>query len=78
MSKRARVVIAFLVIEILLAGIWFYLTGLRVHEGANGPNDGSTQAAVEGIGSIMGMAMGGFFGLFVLLYFVAAKNDRQA
>ena len=78
MSKKTRVVIAFIVVELLLAGLWYFLIALRADQGADGPNDGSTQAAVESISSTMGMAMGGLLGIFFILYLIAAKNDRQA
>ena len=75
MSKKMRVVISFIVVELLLACLWFFLSRARAEQG-----DDSVSTAAEAartIGSTMGMAMGALAGVFLILFFIAAKNDRQ-
>ncbi|UVK52202.1 hypothetical protein DBIPINDM_005551 [Mesorhizobium sp. AR02] len=72
MSYKARVSIVVVVVEAALAGIWWYLARYGI---ANpGRVTGDFQAVV---GQTMGMAMGGFLGLSVILFFVAVRNDRK-
>jgi hypothetical protein len=73
MTKKLRVFIAVATIELMLGGLWFYLSLLRWEQGGQGAPD-----AQATIGSTMGMAMGAFLGLGCLMMFVAAKNDRAA
>ena len=73
MSKKARTVLAVVVIELLLAGLWFYLASL----GASQP-DRVTPDFQRTLGSTIGMAMGGFLGLGFILFLLAAKRDRQS
>ena len=72
MTHKTRAILAIVVVELLLAGIWFYVAGT----GAAQP-DRVTPDFQSALGSTMGMAMGAFLGLGVLLYFIAAKRDRQ-
>ena len=72
MTYRKRTVLAVIVAEILLAGIWLYLADM----GWSQP-DRVTPDFQSTLGSTMGMAMGAFLGFGVLLYFIAAKRDRQ-
>ena len=72
MTYRARTILAIVVVELLLGGIWFYLAGM----GASQPD--RVTADFQGtLGSTMGMAMGALLGFGVLLFLVAAKRDRQ-
>jgi hypothetical protein len=73
MSKKARTVLAVVVIELLLAGLWFYLASL----GASEP-DRVTPDFQRTLGSTIGMAMGAFLGLGFVLFLLAAKRDRQS
>ena len=72
MSKKRRVVIGVAAMELLLAGIWVYLatTGM-IHPSRTSPDFQAT------VGSTMGAAMGALLGFGVLMFFVAAKNDRS-
>ena len=70
MSRKARTLYAIIFVEILLAGIWYYLTMQSV---AGGGNSGAPRV----IGQMMGMAMGGFFGFGVLLFLLAVKADND-
>jgi len=69
MTRKARVILAIVVVELLLAGLWYYLTILAVTRG-------NTPDAAKIIGQTMGMAMGGLLGLGVIMFIVAAKADR--
>lgn len=73
MSKKVRVVLAAVIIEAMLAGIWWYLA----RYGLSNP-DRVAANFQEVVGQTMGMAMGGLLGLCVILFFVAARNDRKA
>lgn len=73
MSRKARVLIAFVIIEAFLAGIWWYLARYGM---ANPDRVTSDFQAV--VGQTMGMAMGGLLGIGVVLFLVAARNDRKA
>lgn len=72
MSRKTRLVIALGVVELVLGGIWFWLSGY----GAANPDKvtGDFQAT---IGQVMGGAMGAVLGFGVLLYFIAARNDAK-
>ena len=73
MSKKARLVIVLVVIEAALAGLWWYLA----RYGMANP-DRVTADFQQVVGQTMGMVMGGVLGLGVILFFVAARNDRKA
>lgn len=69
MSRRKRVLLAIVLVELVLAGIWFMLTMVAA--------DSSIQPNAERtIGETMGMAMGGLLGLGFILYLMAAKADN--
>jgi len=72
MSKRKRTVIAIVVIELLLAGGWFWLHGVA----ATSSNASADSTRV--IGEVFGGAMGLILGLSPVLYLVARRNDRRA
>jgi hypothetical protein len=60
--------LALVLVEILLAGLWFYLAGAP---GA-GPDTGRV------VGQTMGAAMGIVLGLSPVLLLLARSNDRKA
>ena len=72
MSKKMRLVLALVILEAALAGLWWYLARF----GAANP-DRVTADFQQTLGQTMGMAMGGLLGLGLLLFFVAARNDRK-
>ncbi|ESY76009.1 hypothetical protein NKJ90_19930 [Mesorhizobium sp. M0051] len=73
MSKKARLILAMVIIEAFLAGICWYLA----RYGMANP-DRVTPDFQAVVGQTMGMAMGGLLGIGVILFFVAARNDRKA
>ena len=74
MGYKARVLMMVVVIEAALAGIWWYLA----RYGMANPGRVTTDfQAVVVVGQTMGTAMGGFLGLSVILFFVAARNDKK-
>jgi hypothetical protein len=73
MSKKARLILVMVIIEAALAGIWWYLASYGM---ANPDRVTSDFQAV--LGQTMGMAMGGLLGIGIILFFVAARNDRNA
>ncbi|MER9939860.1 MULTISPECIES: hypothetical protein [unclassified Mesorhizobium] len=73
MSKKARLVLAMVIIEAGLAGIWWYLARFGM---ANPDRVTADFQAV--VGQTMGMAMGGLLGIGFILFLVAARNDRNA
>ena len=73
MSKKTRLVLTMVIIEAALAGIWWYLARYGM---ANPDRVTSDFQAV--VGQTMGMAMGGLLGIGLILFLVAARNDRKA
>jgi len=71
MKYKTRTLIAIVLVELLLAGVWFYLANL----GASNP-DRVAPEFQQTVGSTMGTAMGAFLGLGFILYLMAAKRDR--
>lgn len=76
MSKKMRVIVAFIIIELVLVGIWLFLSTARAKQGDNGT--ATAADAIKMIGETMGTAMGVVAAFFGLLLFLAAKNDRKA
>ena len=73
MSKKVRLILAMVIIEGALAGIWWYLARYGM------ANPDRVTADFQGVvGQTMGMAMGGLLGLGLILFVVAARNDRKA
>ncbi|RUW58755.1 hypothetical protein [Mesorhizobium sp. M7A.F.Ca.US.008.03.1.1] len=72
MSKKARLILAMVIIEAFLAGIWWYLARYGM---ANPDRVTADFQAV--VGRTMGMAMGGLLGIGFILFLVAARNDRK-
>jgi hypothetical protein len=73
MSKKARLMLAMVIIEAFLAGIWWYLA----RYGMANPDRVTADFQVV-VGQTMGMAMGGLLGIGFILFLVAARNDRKA
>ena len=73
MSKKARLILAMVIVEAFLAGIWWYLARFGM---ANPDRVTADFQAV--VGQTMGMAMGGLLGIGFILFLVAARNDRNA
>ena len=73
MSKKMRTVLAVVLVEVILAGIWVYLAQLG-HAHPERMAAGYQQT----VGSTMGTAMGAFLGLGLILFLMAAKRDRQS
>jgi hypothetical protein len=72
MSRITRTLLAILLVELLLAGIWLYLANMgQAQPGSVTPDFPRT------LGSTMGMAMGAFLAFGLLLFFLAAKRDRE-
>ena len=72
MSRKARTLIAIVLVELILAGIWFYLA----RAGAAHP-ERVTPDFQRTLGSTMGAAMGAFLGFGLLLFLMAARRDRS-
>ena len=72
MSKKMRTVLAVVLVEVILAGIWFYLAQLGLAH-----PERVAAGYQQTLGSTMGAAMGAFLGLGLLLFLIAAKRDRQ-
>jgi hypothetical protein len=72
MTYKTRTLMAITLVELLLAGIWYYLAAL----GEASP-DRAAPEYQQTVGSMMGLAMGAFLGLGLLLFFIAAKRDRN-
>ncbi|RWD61167.1 MAG: hypothetical protein EOS36_18585 [Mesorhizobium sp.] len=73
MSKKVRLILVLAIFEVALAGLWWYLA----RYGIQNP-DRVAANFQEVVGQTMGMAMGALLGLGVMLFFVAARNDRKA
>jgi len=72
MSRAKRTLLLLAVIEIILAGLWFYLARMAAHS----PN--AHPEAAHTIGATMGAVMGVVLGLSPFLYLLARSNDRKA
>ena len=82
MSRKKRVVITFVVVELALAALWYWMYLKRATQdshpgGITFGDDAATGAALAVIGSTMTTAIFGVAGFFVILFFLAAKNDRE-
>jgi hypothetical protein len=73
MSRKTRVLIAVVVVEAGLAGLWWYLARF----GLTHP-DRVAPGFQRVLGQTLGAAIGGFLGLSLLLFLMAARNDRKA
>jgi hypothetical protein len=68
MTRTKRTILALVLLELLLAGLWYYL--------ASAPGGNPESGRV--IGQTMGTVMGAVLGLSPLLYLLARSNDRKA
>ena len=71
MTKRKRTIIAVVLIELMLAALWYYLHQMAVTSPSAQPG-----AAVT-IGRTMGAVMGVILALSPFLYLMARANDRR-
>jgi hypothetical protein len=71
MTKTRRTILAILLVEAILAGIWLYLANMGMEQ-----PDSVTPDFQRTLGSTMGAAMGAFLGFGILLLFIARKKDR--
>lgn len=72
MTRAKRTILALILLELILAGLWYYLTRMAV----NAP--GASPDSARAIGETMGTVMGVVLGLSPLLYLLARSNDRKA
>ena len=72
MARRGREIFVVVVVELLLALVWFYLSQIGGTQPDRVPDDFQS-----GLGSTMGMVMGAVLGLGLLMYLLAARNDRS-
>ncbi len=68
MTRTKRTLLALILLELFLAGLWYYLAG--------SPGAGPDTPRV--LGQTMGTAMGAVLGISPLLYLLARSNDRKA
>lgn len=83
MSRVKRTLITFVVVELLLAALWYWMYLKRAtqdsHPGSiTFGDDAATGEALAVIGSTMTTAMFGVAGFFVILFFLARKTDRES
>ncbi len=72
MTRTKRTILALILLELLLAGLWFYLANMAATSPGASPDSGRV------IGQTMGAAMGVVLGLSPVLYLLARSNDRKA
>lgn len=71
MTYKSRTMLAIALVELLLAGIWFYLASLS----ATNP-DRVEPGFQENLGSTISGAMGVFLGVGLILFLMVAKRDK--
>jgi hypothetical protein len=71
MSKRTRTIFVVIVIELLLAGGWFWLHTMALSSARASPD--STRV----IGQVFGAAMAIILALSPVLYLLARRNDLK-
>jgi hypothetical protein len=71
-TRAKRTILALVLIELMLAGLWLYLANMAASSPGASPESGRV------IGETMGSAMGVILGLSPLLYLLARSNDRKA
>ncbi len=72
MTRTRRTILAVVLLELILAGLWWYLADMAATSPASSPDSGRV------IGQTMGTVMGVVLGLSPLLYLLARSNDRKA
>ena len=72
MARTTRVFLAIAIIELFLAGLWFWLARMVIAH----PENAAPEAQVV-IGQTIGAAMGVIAGLAIPLWVLARRNDRK-
>jgi hypothetical protein len=72
MTRAKRTILALVLLELILAGLWLYLADMAAGSPGASPDAGRV------IGRTMGTVMGVVLGLAPLLYLLARSNDRKA
>lgn len=72
MTRAKRTILALALLELILAGLWYYLAEMASASPGASPESGRV------IGQTMGTVMGVVLGLSPLLYLLARSNDRKA
>jgi hypothetical protein len=72
MTRVKRTILALVLLELILAGMWIYFARLANSSASAGPDSGRV------IGQTMGTVMGVFLGLSPFLLLLARSNDRKA
>jgi hypothetical protein len=71
-TRTKRTILALAMLELILAGLWWYLADMAASSPSSSPDSGRV------IGQTMGTVMGVVLGLSPLLYLLARSNDRKA
>lgn len=72
MTRVKRTILALVLLELILAGLWYYLADMAATSPRASPDSGRV------IGETMGTVMGVVLGLSLILYLLARSNDRKA
>lgn len=72
MSRHNRMLIGFLLVELLLAGVWYWLYRLGIDHPKQARPD-----FLPTVHSTMGGVMGAVFGLGLVLYLAALVKSRR-
>jgi hypothetical protein len=72
MTRANRTILALVLLELLLAGLWLYLARMAATSPSAHADSG------RAIGQTMGAVMGVVLGLAPVLYLLARSNDRKA
>jgi hypothetical protein len=72
MTRVRRTILALVLLELILAGLWYYLANMAATSASAGSDSART------IGETMGTVMGVVLGLSPVLYLLARSNDRKA
>jgi hypothetical protein len=72
MTRVKRTILALMLVELLLGGLWLYLADMAANSSGASPDSGRV------IGQTMGTVMGVVLGLAPYLYLLARSNDRKA
>jgi hypothetical protein len=72
MTRAKRTILVLILLELILAGLWYYLADMAATSPGASPDSGRV------IGRTMGTVMGVVLGLSPFLYLLARSNDRKA
>ncbi|HEX8381127.1 MAG TPA: hypothetical protein VF619_11345 [Allosphingosinicella sp.] len=72
MTRTKRTILSLVLLELILAGLWWYLADMAASASNSSPDSART------ISRTMGTVMGVVLGLSPLLYLLARSNDRKA